>query len=142
MVGKIPQGSSGPGPNLGQDVSMSSPLTNVKTTSSTTWPATPRAVTTAPAPSVKTVLTRTTQPVTIPTSVPVQSVESPALLKPVSMSTQAPPDMPTITITESPTVVSTSASSSTSAPQFIAYRPESQSRGQFSLSSSSLSPIF
>ena len=35
-AGQTPPGSSGPGLNLGQDVSMSSPLTNVKTTSSTT----------------------------------------------------------------------------------------------------------
>ena len=98
-AGQTPPGSSGPGPNLGQDVSMSSPVTNVKTTSGTTWTAAPRAVMTAPASSVETILTGVTQPVTIPTSAPIQ-VESPALLKPVSLSTQAQPEMSTITITE------------------------------------------
>ncbi len=140
-AGQTPPGSSGPGPNLGQDVSMSSPVTNVKTTSGTTWTAAPRAVMTAPASSVETILTGVTQPVTIPTSAPIQ-VESPALLKPVSLSTQAQPEMSTITITESTTVVSASASSLTSAPRFTVYRPGSQSTGQFSLSSSSVSPIF
>ena len=98
-------------------------------------------MTTEPASSVETVLTGTTHPVTVPTSAPAQSVESPALLNPVSLSTQATPEMSTITITES-TVVSISASSSTSVPQFTSYRPGSQSTGQFSLSSSSLSPMF
>ena len=64
-AGQNPQGSSGPGPYIKQDVSMSSQLTNVKTTSGTTWKAAPRAVTTPPAPSGKTVLTGLTQPVTV-----------------------------------------------------------------------------
>ena len=50
-AGQNPPGSSGPAPNLGQDVSMSSPSTNVKTTSGNTWTAAPCAVTIAPAPS-------------------------------------------------------------------------------------------
>ena len=110
-AGKNPPGSSGPGLNLGQDVSMSSPSTNVKTTSGTTWTAAPRAVTTAPAPSGETVLTGVTQPVTVPTSAPAQGVEPPALLKPISLSTQAQSEMSIIIITESTTVMSSSASS-------------------------------
>ena len=77
-----------------------------------------------------------------PTTVPILSVQSPALLKPVSLLTQAQPEMTTITIRKSTPVVSTIASSSTSAPRFTAYRPGSQFTGQFSLSSSSVSPIF
>ena len=76
---------------------------------------------TAPASTAETVLTGTNQPVTVPTSKPAQSVESPALLKPVSFSTQAQPGMSTITITESTTIVTTSASSLTSAPRFTSY---------------------
>ena len=134
--------SSGSGPNLGQDVSISSPSTNVKTISGTTWTAAPRAVTTAPAPSGETVLTGVTQAVTVPTSAPAQSVEPPALLKPLSLSTQAQSEMSIIALTESTTLMSTSASSSTSAPHFTSYRPGSQSTGHFSLSSSSVSPMF
>ena len=98
-AGQVLPGSSGPGPNLGQDVSMYSPTTNIRTTTGTTWTGAPRAVTTAPAPSVETVLTGATQHVAVPTSAPAQCVESPALLKPVPLSTKTQPDMSTITIT-------------------------------------------
>ena len=78
--------------------------------------AAPRAVMTTPAPSVGIVLTGTTQSVTVINLALAQSVESPALLKPVSLFKWAQPEMLTITITKSTTIVSTSASSSTSAP--------------------------
>ena len=51
-----PPGSSGPGPNLGHDVSMSSQITNVKTTFGITRTGARRAMSTAPDASKETVL--------------------------------------------------------------------------------------
>ena len=78
---------------------------------------------------------------TVPTSAPAQIVELPALLKTVSLFTLVQPEMSTITITESTTVVS---------PQHrVQFQPlnslntdNNLSTSQFSLSLSSVTPMF
>ena len=132
---QVPRGSSGQGPNLGQNVAMSSSIISIKTNPGTSWTAALRAVTSAPAPAIKPVTTETIQRVAIPTLETMHSAEPTSLLlKPISVSTQAQLAMPTISLIESTTAVSTSTLSSTSALSFTSNRPGCQSTNQFNLS--------
>ena len=72
---QAPSGSSGPGPNFGPDVAMSSPTVSMKvvTTAGGTWMPAPRAVTSAPVPAVENPTAVAIQQVAAPPSRPVQS---------------------------------------------------------------------
>ena len=139
---QVPPGSSGPGPNFGQNVAMPSTTININTISGTSWTAAVRAVTSVSAPAVEMVPTGTTQRTAISNSESMHNAKPTSLLKPIPVPTQTQPAMPTISIIESTTAVSTSTLSSTSALSFTANRPGSQFTGQFNLLSSSTSSRF